>query len=993
MNSKNMRLIALISTSAIALMAVPAMAQQASDARATQDIVVTGSALPTAPDDVAVPVSVVGADAIQKSGVNSNVLEILRKSIPAFAGRSNTGNSNANNNNQRTAGGSSIQLRNLDTLVLVNGRRVAPSAIAGVNGKVFVNVSEIPADAIERIEVLTDGASAIYGSDAIGGVVNIILKSNWQGGQVNARYGGGDGYNEHSVGMTYGFNPLKNTNITISASWSKSDPLYQNQRSFSSPFYSTGTAVPGAIGAFGLVPGVSSPTLGGGYANAAADPQYVSAGVTVPTAPGTGIGGTYDLSKFNTILLEQEQKAVSLSLSSDLSGDRSVELFGDLEYARNDNFTRFAPVTLGVTVPAGAPFNPFTSATSVTFGSTTNPATYTTRETSFRGTLGLKGRLAALGEGGNWEVAYTHSENTVDQTIGNIIYKGNLLPAVAGGYNAACVATPGGGYSQVTSLAGGGSVCQPALDPFSRSLAVNPAALANVLTSEFLHGRSAIDSADAKIVGSLFHLPGGPIQFAVGGSWRREAVSGTADPTNWTHVDGTTATPTQSLTQGGLIVDPFSASRTITAEFAEMRFPLTGPEANIGGFYKFDIIAAVRHEHYSGVGNSTVPKVGFRWEPIAHQITLRGDYARSFTAPSLYALDGPINYRTSQGPIAASGVSSNNYTFNAEDGNNPGLQPAHSTSWSFGLVLRPDFAPHLRIDAEFNNVSEKGAPGGIGFNNILADVNANGSASPFYSNIALGNFPGLTGASNASFAAPGSLATYLNNTANATSANTFGNLYVVDRFTNLGEVRIKSLNFTTNYDIPTEHMGTISFMNQAAVLLSYKFRALPLTGGTPTPSQQLYEFAGTTTQGGGAQGTLPRLRMYTTIDWSIDHWSFGVANTYIGPVKDVGAGGASFYPNYNAGVAGYIIGRVGAYSSWDLRASWTSNKDDPHGHGVTLAVGVNNLFNRMPPVSTNINPAAGASASATAWRAENNVDVSTYGAIGRLIYVSAGVKF
>lgn len=201
-NNTKIRMSILLTTSALGFAAAPALAQQAADDKPAEQIVVTGSALPTSPDQVAVPVSVVNADAIQKSGVNSNVLEILRKAIPAFAGRSNTGNSNANNNNQRTAGGSSIQLRNLDTLILVNGRRVAPSAISGVNGKVFVNVAEIPPDAIERIEVLTDGASAIYGSDAIGGVVNIILKSNYEGGQANVRYGGANGYNERSAGLT-----------------------------------------------------------------------------------------------------------------------------------------------------------------------------------------------------------------------------------------------------------------------------------------------------------------------------------------------------------------------------------------------------------------------------------------------------------------------------------------------------------------------------------------------------------------------------------------------------------------------------------------------------------------------------------------------------------------------------------------------------------------------------------------------------------------------
>jgi len=134
-----------------------------------ESIVVTGSNLPTTPDAVAVPVTILGAEQIEQTGITSNVLEILRKAIPSFAGRGNTGNSNANNTNQNTAGGSQVLLRNLDTLVLINGRRVATNGINAIGGKSFVDVNQIPAAAIDRIEVLTDGSSAIYGSDAIGG--------------------------------------------------------------------------------------------------------------------------------------------------------------------------------------------------------------------------------------------------------------------------------------------------------------------------------------------------------------------------------------------------------------------------------------------------------------------------------------------------------------------------------------------------------------------------------------------------------------------------------------------------------------------------------------------------------------------------------------------------------------------------------------------------------------------------------------------------------
>ena len=170
---------ALLTLTGISLQAQAPAAVKSEEPLKLEILVVrTGSNIPTAADAVAVPVVELGQQDIAETGLNSNLLEILRKRIPAFAGRSNAGNSNATNTNQSTAGGSQIALRNLDTLVLINGRRVATSGINANGGKSFVDINMIPAAAIERMEVLTDGASAIYGSDAIGGVVNIILKSN-----------------------------------------------------------------------------------------------------------------------------------------------------------------------------------------------------------------------------------------------------------------------------------------------------------------------------------------------------------------------------------------------------------------------------------------------------------------------------------------------------------------------------------------------------------------------------------------------------------------------------------------------------------------------------------------------------------------------------------------------------------------------------------------------------------------------------------------------
>ncbi|HLQ14020.1 MAG TPA: TonB-dependent receptor plug domain-containing protein [Steroidobacteraceae bacterium] len=962
-----------------------APAVSAPEAAPVEEIIVTGSAIPVAPDSLAVPVTIINADAIAAAGVNTNVLDILRKQIPAFAGRSNAGNSNAANNNQNTAGGSSIQLRNLDTLILVNGRRLAVSSISGVNGKVFVNVAEIPPAAIERIEVLTDGASAIYGSDAIGGVVNIILKSDLKGGQVSVRGAGADGgYSEKSVDATYGFSLLDHTNVTLSATYNKSTPLYQYQRPFSTPFYSTSANVPGAIGNYFLNPGITAP-LPGAAASVAADTQYTNAGAAVATAPGTGVGGTYDLSRFGTLLLQQQQKAVALSFNSELSADRAVELFGDLEYAQNDSYTRFAPQTSTVTALAGSFYNPLTVDTKVVFASTLSPKTYSNQEVSKRGTMGVKGKINVFGGNWNWELGYTHSENTLNQAINNVIFGPNLSLAVAGGFDATGAVTPGGAFSMVHSgfSPTGAMVLQPALNPFAIAAGVTPGALSNVLTRELINGNSKLDSADAKITGTIGSLPAGRPGFALGAAWRREAISGAPEPNGWVHVDGTLASAAQSLYTGGLSADPFSASRTITSEYLELRVPLAGKDWHVAGFYSFDFIGAVRNERYSDAGISTVPKLGFRWQPIGHQVTVRGNVAKSFTAPSLYAIAGPLNIRqggaaiiTNAFPTAIAG------TTQVEDGNNPNLKPAKSDSMSFGFVLKPDAVPGLAVDVEYSSVKETGQPAGIGFNNILLDVNDHGAASIFSNNIATNAFPGQPGA--VAFANPGDVLAYVTNPANVVGGN-YPNLYMIDRFTNLGQTKVRSLNFNADYDTPTAGEGNLSISTQVAYLLSFQYQALP--------GQPIYDFAGTTTQGGGAQGTLPRWRAYTTASWSKGHWEAGLANTFITSVQDIGTGGLSYDINFQKpGQTTFFAGQVAAFSAWDARLSFHSADGGSTDKGVTVTAGINNLFDEMPPVSTNINPAAGAATGATAWRTENNTDVSTYGAIGRLVYLSASFR-
>lgn len=981
-----------------------------------KEIVVTGSALPTTPDQVAVPVSIIGEAQIQKGGVDNNVLELVRKQIPSFAGRSNTGNSNANNTNQNTGGGSQAQLRNLDTLVLINGRRAAVNAIAGLGGKVFVDLAQIPVAAIRRVEVLTDGSSAIYGSDAVGGVINFILKNDYEGLSVDGRYGFADGYRERSANFTFGHNFTEGFNVTLAGSYLKSDPLYQNQRGFTSPFYSTATAVPGSVvnsGLFGvLAGGLTSPAqrnptgvnataanfaalvANGTYVNT---PTVVSAQTTpaaatsnIPVA-GTGIGGTYDLSRFQTLLLQQEQKAFSAAVSLELFPD--VTLFADTQLADNRSFTQFRPVTAGVTLPQNSPFNPVAGALGgVTFGSPADPKRYFNHNESLRATAGLKGRFAFLGPSWRWETAYVHSVNTLTQRQQNVIYAPNLPLAIAGGFDANGNAVAGGAFSKVYSGFSLTSplVLTPALDALSS--APNRTTLSYLFGTEQLRATSRLDSVDGQITGNLIRLPGGPLAVAVGGLYRRESLSGRTDPNGYVHANpgycntGGAFTTNTSTWTGGQSADPFPVvctsatagsrgpnGRKITAAFIEARLPITGEDFHLPLLYELSLIGAVRHEHYSDAGNSTVPKVGFFWQPIDRSLTIRGTYSKSFTAPPLYQEYGPVNFRLAgPGIIAAAFPGLAAGLSPVEDGVNPGLTPARATSYSLGVVFKPTFIPRLRLDVDYSYVREAGLPGGIGFSNIFLDVNQNGSASLFAGNIARNAFPGDPGA--VAFANPGDLRAYL-----AANPANYANVYAIDRFTNLGGIKVRTLNGTIDYSIPTASAGTFTFNSVVAVFLNYKFQALP--------SQKFYEYAGTATNGGtGVQGVLPKFRSYTTFDWTIGNIDLTVGNTYISGVRDLGVGGITYELNSVRTPPTAFAGRIKPYTTFDLRLAYAVKDRDGHPSGFSIAGGVNNVFDRMPPISTNV-------FTPSAAYTDNTADVSTYSPIGRLGYVQAAVKF
>jgi iron complex outermembrane recepter protein len=926
-----------------------------------ETITVTGSSIPTTPSEATVPVTVLGVKEIEATGITSNALELLRKAVPAFAGRSNTGNSNANNNNQNTAGGSQIQLRNLDTLVLVNGRRMPTSGINAIGGKNFVDINQIPVAAIERIEVLTDGASSIYGSDAIGGVVNLILKAEFEGSEAGVRYGyapGSGKYTESSVYAVTGFEPRPGAAFTVAGSYSKTDPLYQKDRPFSTPLVGRVSAVPGSIPGALLAPGVNSPrdrvpTGTGATATTIAD--LIAGGAYVAATPAQ-ISATYDLSQFQFLVLQQEQGSVIANGSADLIG-KQLTVFGDLILSKTKSFTQFLPLTQTLTVPAGAPFNPLTTnASGVNFAYWPRPKQFHNDADGSRFTIGLKGDVSS---NWSWETAYLQGESKLTQLQENVFYAPNIARAIAGGFDAQGNVVAGGRYSRVRSgfSESGPFVIQPALDPFARAAGVDPASLDNVFGTEQIDVKSKLLSFDAKIVGTPFALPAGKVGIAAGINLRKEELSGQTDP------NGFNTGPTNHLWSGATFTDPFKADRRIDAAFAEARLPITGKDFTLPALHAFDLVGAVRTERYSDAGNSTVPKIGFRWEPMDKQLVVRGTYSRAFTAPTLFAMFGPTGTRTGGSGIIQSAFGINGITFNAEDGNNPALKPSDAWSRSIGMVLVPDAVPGLRFKLDFVNVTQKGFPGGIGFANIFQSVNAQGSASPFISNVSRGNFPGFAGSipGSTAFATPGSLQAFI-----AAGGQTAGNdLYAVDYFVNLAGVKVRAYDVLLEYAMPQTRAGRFTLMTTGTYFERYQFQALP--------DQPYFEYAGFATNGGtGVQGTLPRWRAYSTVHWERDGWEATIANSYIPGVTDIGVGGIVFATSTTLRPI-----KVSSYTTWDLSAGYTLKGIMK---GMRVMVGVNNVADRMPPLA----PQA---------FTDNNADVATYSPLGRLWYATVSVKF
>lgn len=946
-----------------------------------RQVVVTGTLIPTNPNSVAVPVTTLSESDLRQTGVASNMLDTLRKAIPAFAGRSNAGASNAQNHNQFTAGGSQIELRNLPTLVLVNGRRMAVDAVAGVgSSKVFVDVSQIPASALERVDVLTDGASSLYGADAIGGVVNFVLKHNYHGVTFGTHYGTADGgYRDRSTFVTVG-GDVGPVNITATLNYSKTSPLWQNTRSFTNPDYNVvpGTGIPGVVdgGNYVLAPGLLSPPVPTGInATAGSYADLASQGVYNATS-ASQLSSRFNYAKYSMLLQQEEHRNFVADITSRPLFGTSTTAFGDILITQNRVKSTawqaagkpFAYSSL--TVPAGSPYNPLTTdATGVTFADVNRPKGVYDTTDDYRVSFGLKGRLT---HSWTWQTSLDYSQSKLTERDTNLIFGPNLANAIAGGYDANGNAVTGGAYSEVYDnyAKNGSMVLQPALDPFA---VTNPAAaLANVLGTEVLHADSKLYSWDAHAVGNVLKMPAGMVSLAVGVNWRREELSGHTDP-NGRVTDPTQGSVNCSLATsncanwiGGVYADPFIHGRNVSAVYAETRIPLTASRMNIPGLHELELTAAGRFEHYSDAGSGTSPKFGIRWEPFDSQFVMHATYTKAFSPPQPYQAYGPYDTRPVTdrligivfGPGYALGQS-----FNGQDGVNPNLKPATSVSRSIGFTFRPHFIKGLAVTADFSSIDVFGFQGGADFTRIMQSVNEFGSASPYFDSVSTGNFTNLGGTDP--FGTPGSLLTFLTKagTTGVGDPSKYSQLYVIDRFRNESTLVERSWNIGATYILPWDRYGTWTVSSNGMVFDSFKFQR--------RPTDPFVQYAGNASNIGVFAGTLPKYRFYTTLDWSYRNLEIALANTFVSSVNDAGP----------VGTSSPLI-PVSHYSAWDLHGAYSWPFGVEGGKKLVLALGVNNLNNASPPYFPR-----------SFYNQYLYTDIGTYSPIGRLVYGDLTVSF
>jgi iron complex outermembrane receptor protein len=914
--------------------ASPAFAQDtqapaAPEASSDAPIVVTGSRIRRNPLDQDQPVVFVDRADIDRTGLTSTA-EVLQR-LPGSGGALNSRFNNSGNFGNPPDGGgvgagaAEVDLRYLGSrrvLVLVDGLRYVNGASAsGVPGSTDLN--SIPESMIERIEVLQGGASAIYGSDAISGVVNIITRRQQNDLRVSAQlgtFGEGDGFSQnYQLSWGTGTNDDR-TRIVIGANYVKQDEVSSGDRDIS--LFPT----PGVTACDNTC---SSGTPNGRFIVLGQDLTLIAPVLNRPPVLAdyrnfAGAPDRFNFAPFNFIQVPLERYGAFVNFTQELG--TSVEFNMRAVYNRRNSSNQAAPLPLFVgpdagngnlldriTIDASNPFNPFgelrqddpatllvNEANYAFIGRRVvenGPRRYDQSVDTYYLAATLDGGFQLLGHDWNWDVNGVWGRNTAKQEVHGNINAQNLARALGPVANCTAPCVP------FNIFGGEGSITQAMLD--------------YVAFTQRDSSRQKFWDFSANVTGGLFDLPGGTASIAIGVQHRD--LSGRFDP--------------DPIVAAGLGSDipalPTSGGFNVDEIYTELRLPLL---RDTNFFHRLELTGAARYSDYSTSGSTTTFSAGVNWQPI-EDLLFRGSWSEGFRAPSIGELFGtpsrfdqeivdPCSDFNNNGASAtvrancvADGVPANgsyvqnNAQLPVVTGGNPNLDAESSESWGVGMVWSPSFLPRSSLEVNYYNIRVDGAIASIDAGTLLGRCAANADAL--------------------SCAA-------IDRTASGAVSQIRGLLQ------NIASIETDGLDVNLILRTANGPAGTFGLYWTNTFLFNYTVTVPATTGFTQIDREG--------TEQGSPDQAFPKFKSTAIIDWSLNGWGASITNRFINHVTE---------GNGN---------RLGDRLYTDLQIRW----EPTFLNGFGFAIGANNLFNVDPPACFTCGL--------------NNMDPTTYDVPGTFFY-------
>jgi iron complex outermembrane receptor protein len=792
---------------------------------------VTGSNIRRVEGEGALPVQILTREEIDRTGA-INAMELLN----LISANNSAGNVSLGNGvGTLSFSNQTASLRGLggpSTLILVNGKRLGTFA-GGISGVEGVNVGAIPFSAVERVEVLRDGASAIYGSDAIGGVINFIMRQDYTGAEARVFYGlptrGGGGGDQSEIAGTVGFGDLGKDryNVFFSAIYQEQKALDQRARDFSKTSYlpdiglntTSGQSFPGFI---------STGNIGNpGFPDCGGQPAFLS------------VGGRcrFDPSAYPGVQALPDNQQLNLFGSARYQIDSNWQAYVTGMYSRQKTDLEIQPVPISdqipttftatgasdILLPPTSPFYPHDLAAAAGVDGQPLNVRYRCIECGNRKWTDTNEawQLVAGAKGTMWnwdfDASVNYSQNTTKErpTAGIPLYS-RILPLLNSGR---------------VNLFG------PNTPEISREVQDTQ------FTDEAFHAKLYGYGFDVKGSGEVYKLPAGPLAVALGGQLFKSNL--TQDPS--------IALQTGDASHYGGNLQHIDHSRTQWAIFGEAVIPIVRTlEGNV----------AVRHDHYDDFGSTTNPKVSLRWQPL-RQLLFRGGWGTGFLAPTLYQLWNPSTPGLSQ-----AGVSDPLRCPDPNDpasANNPDCNTQYTVTFGGNAALKPQKSEQTTLGFVFEPVAGNSI-GADWFYLDTKDLVSNGfPIATILDPTLIGTYDYLV--TRAATCPPSQ---FVPGAACPITA-------IDQRFINIGRVKIKGIDVEGRMALPASSWGRLRASLSGTYYISYEAQA---PDGT---------FAGFVSNSFQAvtTGVTPRWKHYASATWDYGPWSTTLGHSFQSSYIDV----------------------------------------------------------------------------------------------------------